>query len=99
MKVFLRAAWRQIRALWRLSMRTLANTITASPAERWQRVECFHHDHKAREVVAIDPAAGVLPEVTRATVSGSSWIRSELIDLGRNKMWYCTKCDQKWFLV
>ena len=101
MKRYLAAVWREVRALWRLSMRTLANTITAAPSERWQRVECFHHDHKARTVYAIDPAKALEGDdtVTRVTVAGGSWIRSELIDVGRSKMWYCTKCNQTWFLV
>lgn len=100
MNRYLAAVWREIRALWRLTMRTLANTITAAPSERWQRIECFHHDHKARTVFGIDPAAALSGgSIVTGTVSGSSWIRSELIDLGRNKMWYCTKCNQKWFLV
>jgi len=80
MKEYFRAVGRELRALWRLTMRTLANTITASPSERWQRAECFHHNHKE-------------------TVRGDSWIKSELIDFGRNKMWYCTECHQVWFLV
>jgi hypothetical protein len=94
------AVWRQIRALWRLTMRAIANTLTASPAERWRRVECFHHDHRARVVYGIDPArADAGASMVTGTVSGSSWIKAELIDLGRNKMWYCTKCHQTWFLV
>jgi hypothetical protein len=100
MKRYLAAVGREVRALWRLSMRTLANTITASPSERWQRVECFHHDHKARTVYGIDPAkADAGRSIVTGTVSGNSWIKTELIDLGRNKMWYCTKCHQVWFLV
>lgn len=100
MKRYLRAVWREIRALWRLTMRATMNTITATPSERWRRVQCFHHDHKARPVFGIDPAADVLLEsVVTGTVSGNSWIRTELIDLGRNKMWYCTKCNEVWFLV
>lgn len=26
-----------------------------------------------------------------------SWVRGELIDLGRRKMWTCTECGQVWF--
>lgn len=100
MKKYAYAVWKQVRAAWRLTMRALANVVTASPAERWQRVECFHHDHKARRVIAIDPAAGEAGDATvTAMVSGGSWIREQLIDLGRNKMWYCTKCNEKWFLI
>lgn len=100
MKKYAYAVWEQVRATWRLTMRAMANMLTASPAERWHRAECFHHDHKARRLFAVDPVAQVAEDgFTTGTVWGGSWIRSELVDLGRNKMWYCTRCHQTWFLV
>lgn len=27
---------------------------------------------------------------------GISWIRSELIDLGRRKLFWCAVCDRRW---
>lgn len=28
--------------------------------------------------------------------TGQSWIRSELIDLGRRKLYHCTECGKVW---
>lgn len=30
--------------------------------------------------------------------TGESWIRSVLVDLGRNKRFWCTKCEKSWFV-
>lgn len=70
---------RQARALWRLTMRTISNALTASPAARWQMATCLHQSKRTGG-----------PTI--------SYIRSEIIDLGRNKMWQCTECRQIWFL-
>lgn len=29
--------------------------------------------------------------------TGTSWIESRLIDLGRRKMFWCTRCGRTWF--
>lgn len=30
--------------------------------------------------------------------TGESWIKSALVDLGRNKHFWCTKCEKGWFV-
>jgi hypothetical protein len=30
--------------------------------------------------------------------NGTSWIRSALVDLGRNKLWWCSACGEMWFI-
>lgn len=51
---------------------------------KWRR-ECFHHE------------IGGNPANTRPAVS---WIRQELIDVGRRKRWWCDErqggCDRQW---
>jgi hypothetical protein len=51
-----------------------------------RRRECFHHEHGG------NPAN---------TEPAHSWIKQELIDMGRNKMFWCDReqggCGQTWF--
>jgi hypothetical protein len=49
---------------------------------RRKRKDCFHHD------------IGGNPANTRPA---TSWINQQLIDTGRRKMFWCTKCGQTWF--
>jgi hypothetical protein len=49
---------------------------------RRARRDCFHHD------------IGGNPANTRPAVS---WIKQQLIDMGKRKMFWCTQCGQSWF--
>jgi hypothetical protein len=95
-ETIMRRGWDEIKACWRLLMRILLGF--AWPTERYEMALCFHHDEKVHVVYGIDPATSDETGMVRGTISRGSWIKSELIDLGRSKMWRCTKCGQTWFL-
>jgi hypothetical protein len=48
-----------------------------------QQRQCFHHDH------------GGNPANTRPAIS---WIKQQIIDMGRRKMFWCDRCGRTWFV-
>lgn len=46
--------------------------------------KCFHHAHYR-------PTHG-------REAGHESWLRSEMIDLGRHKLFWCTHCQQQWIV-
>ena len=56
------------------------------PTRRWVttyrlRRQCFHHDRGS-------PANNK---------PATSWLRSQLVDTGMRKMFWCTRCGRTWF--
>jgi hypothetical protein len=50
--------------------------------KRWkQQRECFHHE---------------LPSVYHPELPAQSWIKSQLIETGKAKMFWCTGCEKTW---
>lgn len=62
------------------------NWLTSVTEARRKRTQCFHHDR---------------PAWSKGEVDSRSWIREELIDLGRRKMYVCEPkeggCGKVWF--
>jgi hypothetical protein len=53
---------------------------------RWKKQRnCFHHEQRTYDPINLQ------------WLPAESWIKSQLIETGKSKMFWCTNCDRTWF--